>query len=1168
MLTALVRCCRRPSTRSVLSSRSFTSTIASPLSASTSTRDATANSDPKQSNDSLSERLRQKRAHSSDWPKASPPHLSSSTPPPANLAIPTSKQIDETIGRQSKYDQHLSNMREATKVRRAIERRERKNAFDAVKMGVRRRQAKSGAHVRQRLAAKAEAEGEDKVPPRIRGKGRAVAARKITVNQDFDRRVEAATKTGLLSQEQTRDLQDKVTQLKALRELNMPWVDLHSQVRYNQVGLAKAKLIREQAQKQAEAGQIPSASDASLLIEAFGLRVPSTSSTSSTTPDSFETPASASSTFETILPEANAPTAPPINPSPAAATPVPSAEDEIDPKSKLANVLRVADHKIRAATRDSWPERLAEIAQEQRDLQSLIGAIAAQTLRDHRRQSPASSEGTTPRGPPPPAKPLVTGQSVMEQMATSLRLGKDQRTAAKERKEGETGRKGREGQHHPEVQGEVRIGETSLQDSGKGRRPRGTRVQENVEQALETGPSISHTSPREATYPARPPHLPTRHQNHPALRPSPPEPAFTEPLRELSSYSHVLSASTTPFAPVPPPFTAPIATLSHSLERVLFNPGVHFLRDPRTGVYNFDPETLENVPKVEEFEFDKLPQYVTSSKDEVLKGLAESEGKMFVGSTSSTVGMLCQIYFWLSSGKEVNTSMLSAVWQEQNRGFSMGQQIPVSVVLNYEDGRYAIDADKSFDKSGNILSDYGHLMEKLLTTPAEEFKRFLVDSEDPAPSEAGERQAYHYAATDHLILRSQLDAHNNHLPNKTFDLKTRGTVAIRQDRLNYVESSGYTIDRLRGPWESFEREYYDLIRSAFLKYQFQARIGHMDGILVAYHSTARFYGFQYLPVSEMDEALFDNSETGNQVFKLSLGVLETVLKEAVACYPGESVNVTWAASESRDVLRVFVSPQGRVAETRAGQKEDGVTTEVGVDGDAEGRTEAGDKVDSPLPAAKVDGKLPMTLLELRGTNFLDGEAKHGPFAVWPRRCYPDEPGVASPPSTVPASSCEGQPHPDSSASSALSASRSSQLHIPVWQLGFDITKSTGQDLDPSNPSPVSADRIATLFADVRAFQTMFSSLALPTGVTPQDVAEAARRAEEAGVELDPSDLSLQFPLGDGIKYRTPSRTVKELRQKARAGARRRIREEQRYAEQTKQPGNRVQVISNIEVVEP
>ncbi|KAG5220919.1 mitochondrial protein Pet127-domain-containing protein [Salix suchowensis] len=59
------------------------------------------------------------------------------------------------------------------------------------------------------------------------------------------------------------------------------------------------------------------------------------------------------------------------------------------------------------------------------------------------------------------------------------------------------------------------------------------------------------------------------------------------------------------------------------------------------------------------------------------------------------------------------------------------------------------------------------------------------------------------------------------------------------DVLNYEENSGYLIRTLQGPLESFEREYYDLIRSAFLKYSFQARIGNMDGVLVAYHNTAR-----------------------------------------------------------------------------------------------------------------------------------------------------------------------------------------------------------------------------------------------------------------------------------------------------------------------------------------
>lgn len=189
----------------------------------------------------------------------------------------------------------------------------------------------------------------------------------------------------------------------------------------------------------------------------------------------------------------------------------------------------------------------------------------------------------------------------------------------------------------------------------------------------------------------------TNYDNHPALSPSYEEhdtPASREdpPLRDLSSYQHVLSPASTQFVAHPAPYDVPVARLAHSLDRVLFNPGVHFLRDPRTGVYNFMRATLEHVPKIEEFMFDKLPQYVTSSRDETLKEIAKSQERRFVGSTSSTVGMLCQvrfagaiapslspsadpradsacwqIYFWLSKGKKVNLDMLSSGWQSMVR---------------------------------------------------------------------------------------------------------------------------------------------------------------------------------------------------------------------------------------------------------------------------------------------------------------------------------------------------------------------------------------------------------------------------------------------------------------------------------------------------------------------
>ncbi|GAA6059785.1 hypothetical protein JCM10212_003680 [Sporobolomyces blumeae] len=605
--------------------------------------------------------------------------------------------------------------------------------------------------------------------------------------------------------------------------------------------------------------------------------------------------------------------------------------------------------------------------------------------------------------------------------------------------------------------------------------------------------------------------------NHPALR----EPSADEPAgqsRDLSSYPFQLSPTSTSFAPTPSPYSdVKIAELSHGLSRVLFNPGVHFLRDPRSGVYNFPPDTLEHVPKLAEFEFDKLPQYVTSSKDETLKEVARREKKRFVGSTSSTVGMLCQIYFWLSKGKEVNLEMLSESWQDQSRNFTMGQQMPVSVILNHEeDGTYSIDADKSFDATSesNVLADYGHLMEKLLTTDSKEFKRFLVDSDDPAPSEASHRQAYHYATTDDMVLRSQLDAHHGYLPgNGTFDLKTRGTVAIRQDRLNYEESAGYKIDRLRGPWESFEREYYDLIRSAFLKYQFQARIGCMDGILVAYHSTARFYGFQYLPISEMDEALFDTHESGDQVFRLCVGMLERLLQRAAACYPGESVSVTFSADKG-DALRLFVSPRRQ-----------GATPELRSTPEQQNEPSRDKREETPT------GPVPMTLLEVRGTNYLDGSPCLEPVVIRPRREDSND--------------------------------------VPVWQVGYEIDEhSTGDERGPATTTgtasaTVSAAEIAEMFNEVRETQQMFSSLMLPTGVSVKAIKAAAEQARKAGIELDPSDLSVRFPLDEGITYRGPSQQAKELRQMARRG------EARTRAEEERREGSKVVVVkSTLEVREP
>ncbi|CAK5284231.1 unnamed protein product [Mycena citricolor] len=352
----------------------------------------------------------------------------------------------------------------------------------------------------------------------------------------------------------------------------------------------------------------------------------------------------------------------------------------------------------------------------------------------------------------------------------------------------------------------------------------------------------------------------------------------------------------------------PVATLKHGLERVLFNPGVHWLRDPRSRVYNLTPY-LEEIPDVTDFAFERLPPFIKSSRDEDLYNLAKREGRMFAGSTSSLSGMLCHAYFLLSEHKHVDTSSLSHRFIREEKDFTPGQRMASTVMFNYNDGVYSIDS-QSEDDGKNILTWLGTLLEKFLTMSKEEFGTYLRSSPTPALPDDGIREAYRYASSEKFVMRSQLDGVDKRLPGTgVFDIKTRASVSIRMDRLNFQEGSGYMIKSAQGLYESFEREYYDLIRSAFLKYGFQVRIGNMDGVIVAYHNTKRLFGFQYVSLDEMDQRLFSpEAGTGDQVFQKCVGLLEGIAPEIVNCFPKQSVIATWECPEDSRELYVFVTP--------------------------------------------------------------------------------------------------------------------------------------------------------------------------------------------------------------------------------------------------------------------
>ena len=330
----------------------------------------------------------------------------------------------------------------------------------------------------------------------------------------------------------------------------------------------------------------------------------------------------------------------------------------------------------------------------------------------------------------------------------------------------------------------------------------------------------------------------------------------------------------------------PVPKLSYGLDRVLFNPGIYRLQDPRSRVYNFDPY-LEKIMSVNEFNFSALSEYKTSSKDEELLALTQRMGTKFTGSTSSMSGVLQHFHFLLSNFRKLNHKMLSKEFPDPTDRFSKITEGPSAIFLRWKDGIYAIDADKAYD-TPNIMSWLGHSLEKLLTSDRTEFERYRRSTGSAVPGEDESSRCYHYSKLGNFLMRSQLDAYDPRLPGTgIFDLKTRAVVSIRMNHHEYESGKGYQIRYDHGEWESYEREYYDMTRATMLKYSLQVRMGRMDGIFVAYHNIDRIFGFQYLPLTDMDNVLHGQKDTclGDQEFKMSVSLLDELMQKAATAFP-------------------------------------------------------------------------------------------------------------------------------------------------------------------------------------------------------------------------------------------------------------------------------------------
>lgn len=369
---------------------------------------------------------------------------------------------------------------------------------------------------------------------------------------------------------------------------------------------------------------------------------------------------------------------------------------------------------------------------------------------------------------------------------------------------------------------------------------------------------------------------------------------------------HTIDAKALNLEPVPhSPDTVP--GLSYDLDRCLFKPGVYPIQDQRSSVFNFDPY-LATIMPLHEFDYSALKGFVSSSDDPKLIAHAAEYGKKYSGSTSSLSSMLSHFHFLLSAWRPINASHTSKGFELDSTNFTAITRAPAATYLRRRNGIYAVDADKQFD-TANILSMLGRSLEKLLTLPKEEYEMYRRSkSHQLTDKQKNSDNSFHYTMLGDFIMRSQLDAHDSRLPGEgMFDIKTRAVLPVRMDAQGYEKGKDYEIRGKFGNYESFEREYFDMIRSAFLKYSLQARMGRMDGIFVAYHNTARMFGFQYFPLEELDHALHGTSSThlGDEEFKLSLHLLNQLLDRATKKFPDQPLRLHLETRPTNPPLMYF-----------------------------------------------------------------------------------------------------------------------------------------------------------------------------------------------------------------------------------------------------------------------
>lgn len=360
-----------------------------------------------------------------------------------------------------------------------------------------------------------------------------------------------------------------------------------------------------------------------------------------------------------------------------------------------------------------------------------------------------------------------------------------------------------------------------------------------------------------------------------------------------------------------------VPKLAHGLDVVLRNRGVHpvkaVLRPPHLGSGSVVSRWLgDNTPKrihqPNEINWASIPSYLRASEDVSMHRLAQNmQGVRYTSSTSSVTAILSKLFYTLSNfGDTRLVGGLSTAFADQPMSYTKLHRKPVSVIVRPNEYSSADKKEQSFSidqvqlqhSSPSILRDLGHSMERMLTMSMDDFSKKVLlenplrnispltsqsfmDSYSSARNSDHPPQYYNYSRAGAFLLRAQIDCRDSDT-GEVFDLKTRAVAPIRYNLHNYRSLRDQEISNLTGIWDSYEREFYDMVRSVFLKYALQLRIGRMSGAFVTYHNTNEVLGFEFLSLDEMEAYIFGNKFWADRAFSLCLQVFERILDEVTS----------------------------------------------------------------------------------------------------------------------------------------------------------------------------------------------------------------------------------------------------------------------------------------------